>query len=822
MLPKQNKLWLLPACLVIFLAGFAGKPAGDPVINKLLAYKKLLEKHPVEKIHIHTDKPAYTNYDTIWFKAYVADVLLNHPSFASKILYTELLNGRGKIVRSAKLPMMAGLASGWFILGDSMRTGNYRIRAYTSQMKAYGGSLYYEKWLALKNRKGMAATPLTNLKTAKLPADTLQFFAESGDLINGISSVVAFKALQANGLGTDVSGTVEDDQGNKLLSFASAHLGMGVFNLTPQPGRKYYARVAFKDGYTARVQLPTALPQGYTMQLEHQADSIHIIVKGSDGVLGSGALTLVASQQGVTRYITQFPLTTPVFNRLAAGANFLTGVAQFTLFDANGIALAERLVYIDRKDELNVMAGINASYARRAPVKLPLNLKNAEGKPEVGSLSVSVYNNSENLLPEDDEASIYTDMLLTADLKGNVEQPNYYFSKPHDAERLKQLDNLLLTQGWRRFSWRDVLAKGLPEVTEEAEDGLQITGIIKQKKQPYAGGDVSLFKAGSLKNIWQTKTDSAGRFTFADLRFADTARFAVTINASAERKNYDIQVAPDKPLNIPGADITSTVAMVTMPYITARGIPENEALDMSWLNSKTTLLKEVKITAKPILVKESANLNGPGRADAIVTAKQLETVVDLKRYLTSYVSGLTIGGDPQSPSVYARQGLIDATTVPPPTPMSIVLDGMPVGTDLSRVDIQNIETIEVLKSGGLTAMYGIDGLGGILVVTTKRGRDYTAAELARNSPGILPVTLTGYQPYREMYQPVYKPNEAVSTAKPDFRKTLYWNPNVLTNEKGQAELSFYNSDYIGPCKVVIEGINADGQIVRAVYHYEVK
>lgn len=815
MLPKQKYCLLLLGCLSVSIVCFAG----DPVIPKLLAYKKLLEKHPAEKVHIHTDKPAYTNTDTIWFKAYVVDVLLNHPSTASKVLYTQLVDERGKILSQAKLPLVMGLTSGWFIPGDAAPTGSYRIRAYTSQMKAYGGSLYYEKAIVLKNRTGKPQLQTTIARGRS--ADTLQFFPEGGDLVSGISSVVAFKATQANGLGTDVNATIIDEQGNKMTDITSAHLGMGTFSFTPQAGHKYYAKATFKDGYISKIPLPLALPKGYTMQLSHVADSIHIVINGSADVLGQGALTLVGSQYGVTRYVSQFPLTAAAFNRLVPGANFLTGVAQFTLFDPEGAPIAERLVYIDHNDELSISTDINNASDKRALMKLSVGLKDPAGKPEVGSLSVSVYNNADNLMAEDEETGIYADMLLAADLKGYIERPGYYFGKLHDAERLKHLDNLLLTQGWRRFSWRDVLVKGLPATTDDVEDGLQLTGTIKQKKQPYAGGDVSLFKTGSLKNIWQTKTDSAGRFAFTDLRFADTARFAISVNTGGEKKNLDIQVKPDQQLAIANTDFANGT-IVNMPYITARGIPENEALDMRWLNSKTILLKEVKITAKPVLVKESANLNGPGRADAIVTAKQLETVVDLPRYLTSYISGLTIGGDPQSPKVYARQGLIDATRTPPPTPMGIVLDGMPIGDDFSRVDVQNIETIEVLKSGGLTAMYGIDGMGGVLVITTKRGRDYTADELNRNSPGILPVTLAGYQPYREMYQPAYKPGEAVSIANPDFRKTLYWNPNVLTNEKGQAELSFYNSDYVGPCKIVIEGINADGKIVRATYHYEVK
>ncbi|RZL32427.1 MAG: hypothetical protein EOO96_14080, partial [Pedobacter sp.] len=190
--------------LLTFLATISC--AQENVVNKLLAYKKILDKNPVEKIHIHTNQPFYMAYDTLWFKAYVINANLNRPSDASKSLIVDLIDPEGRIIRQAKVKLNFGLADGYLTLSDSLKTGNYVLRAYTNLMRNYGSNFYYQRSLMIKNKPD---------EIQKISKETisLTFFPEGGDLITGLKSTVAFKAIDINGLGINVSGKIADDKG---------------------------------------------------------------------------------------------------------------------------------------------------------------------------------------------------------------------------------------------------------------------------------------------------------------------------------------------------------------------------------------------------------------------------------------------------------------------------------------------------------------------------------------------------------------------------------------------------------------------------------
>jgi len=149
------------------------------------------------------------------------------------------------------------------------------------------------------------------------------------------------------------------------------------------------------------------------------------------------------------------------------------------------------------------------------------------------------------------------------------------------------------------------------------------------------------------------------------------------------------------------------------------------------------------------------------------------------------------------------------------------MDGMTIEQGIFRVSDINpndVASIEILKSAGTTGIYGMQGSGGVIVINTKKGKDHSGDTNNIIAKGIVPFTLIGYQKQKEFYSPAY-PN-ANNTR--DFRKAIYWNPNVVTSAEKQVELKYFNSDYTGKYKIVIEGINADGQIGRSVYYYEVK
>ncbi|MEO6630345.1 MAG: TonB-dependent receptor, partial [Mucilaginibacter sp.] len=234
------------------------------------------------------------------------------------------------------------------------------------------------------------------------------------------------------------------------------------------------------------------------------------------------------------------------------------------------------------------------------------------------------------------------------------------------------------------------------------------------------------------------------------------------------------------------------------------------------INKHAIMLKEVKIKSKKDFVKRSENLNGPGNADEIITADELKTMVGatLAFCLKGKLFGLV---------AFTYKGVAYSTRpldkFSPAQPMLLVVDGGYLDPEeLNNVNPDRIQSIEVLISPNYATVYGTRGGFGVLVITTKRGSDY---ERDRFTPGVVAYHPKGFYKAREFYSPQYddpKTNLRIG----DYRSTICWKPDLITDKDGKASFSFFNSDNKGTYRVVIEGIDADGNIGRQVYRYTVK
>jgi hypothetical protein len=234
----------------------------------------------------------------------------------------------------------------------------------------------------------------------------------------------------------------------------------------------------------------------------------------------------------------------------------------------------------------------------------------------------------------------------------------------------------------------------------------------------------------------------------------------------------------------------------------------------SGIRSRSILLAEVKIVEKKKLAKNSSNLNGAGNADNVVSADQLINCLNLTQCLQAFVPGLVIqnGIAYSTRSMYSSfRGLV---------PMQLIIDGVFVDpTYLFSISPQDVDAVEVLKSGGNTAIYGIRGGGGVLIITTKRGE--RNLNYRRYATGIASHNPKGYYKAREFYSPDYSKPATNASAK-DLRTTIFWKPNIITDSQGKATVEFYNSDGTGSYKAIIEGLSAEGKLGRYVFTYSVE
>lgn len=227
-----------------------------------------------EKTYLQFDKPYYAIGDTIYFKAYVTIGAENKLSALSGILYAELVGPENKIARSLKLQITAGTATGDFVLADSLKSGNYRVRAYTNWMRNEGDDALFEKVIPVGDagskripESGESPKIKNRVIAKQINKTDIQFLPEGGSLVTGNYSKIAFKAIGPDGLGKDVKGTITDDTGNEITKFETNYAGMGSFTFVPREGKTYKAAVTFADGTAKTMELPKSQAAGYSLSV---------------------------------------------------------------------------------------------------------------------------------------------------------------------------------------------------------------------------------------------------------------------------------------------------------------------------------------------------------------------------------------------------------------------------------------------------------------------------------------------------------------------------------------------------------------------------
>jgi hypothetical protein len=381
--------------------------------------------------------------------------------------------------------------------------------------------------------------------TATSSSVDVQFFPESGALLAGLPMKVAMKAINAQGKGEDVKGVIVDSDGTELTSFETSHLGMGNFFLNPMANKTYQARIRFKDGSEKLFTLPKVANSGYALSVNN-TDTMKVAIKVllTDDLVGKGDLQLLAQQNGAIFFSIKIPTGKNFAIASLPKSELPSGITTLTLFNAASIPVAERLIFVDNKaDKIDLEVDkLKENYDKRGLVNITLTSTNRE-KPTVGTFSVAVTNATVISPDTLNETNIFTSLLLTSDLKGYVENPNYYFLSD-DAKTRLALDNLLLTQGWRKIDWQAVSRSQFPASTYPVETELKISGIVTTNSgKPISKGKVSLFSNSTGVFTVDTLTDANGRFNFNGLVFPDSAKFV--IQARNEKGKRDVLIKLD-------------------------------------------------------------------------------------------------------------------------------------------------------------------------------------------------------------------------------------------------------------------------------------
>lgn len=440
----------------------AGRPAKpDAQLDSLDALRQRQYTRTAPIVYVQTDKGFYCTGDQLWLSAYMLDAARQLPvAGRNGVLQLEVVAPGGRVVQHQWVRFTDGRAAGSFRLADTLLAGNYRLRAYTAQDQVANGPAF-ERWFPVYNLKqtsspsssGGSVVSLTDIAAPDRPIPDsvdLQFLPEGGRWLVGVAARLGIKALRATGRGQAVSGRIVDGAGAEVARFSTNALGMGRLMFTPLPGQSYTALPDPVPGVASRpVALPTAEVEGWSLSADVVSDSIGLTVR----VRATGRyqeqpvyVTLQSREQLVYRQKWQLSKGEAQFSLPII--SLLPGVCRLTLWDITGQPRAERLVFIPERTEaiqMRISLG-KPRYEPRQTVGLGLHFRDADNYPVAGSWSASVTDADQ--LPNDTLVpGMRTYLLLTGGLRGRIESPAYYLESEHRAE----LDDLLLTQGWRRL-----------------------------------------------------------------------------------------------------------------------------------------------------------------------------------------------------------------------------------------------------------------------------------------------------------------------------------------------------------------------------------
>ncbi|TPE39578.1 hypothetical protein [Pontibacter mangrovi] len=740
-----------------------------------------------EKLFLHIDRPVYVCGETMWFKVYNVDGTRHQPLDMSKVAYVEVLDAQQKPVLQGKIGLKAGLGNGSFILPATLASGNYTVRAYTNWMKNFSPDFYFEQPVTIINT-------FQQLDAAAKPtaaAHAVRFFPEGGNLVAGVANKVAFQATeQSSGKGLAFTGILQDQQGDTVAEFSPHKFGIGHFTFTPATGSRYTAVITLPDSSSFKQKLPVAQERGYALQLQETPTGQLKLTVWQQGELGEQLYLLAHTRQAVA-FSAAAALNQGAAVFLVDKAALADGITHFTVFNESRQPVCERLYFKSPAQSLQLNLATNKPhYGIREKVTLDLQAQLPTSQQVPANLSLAVYrlDSLQKSIPESIESYLW----LTSDLRGTVENPGYYFSEAGATDQ-EAMDNLMLTHGWSRFAWQDVLAEEparlqfLPEYNGHRINGrvtLSTTGAPAPRVVTY------LASPGKRVRLYNATSDAEGLISFEMKDFFGDRDIVVQSDFTKD-STYHFEIFS--------------------PFSDMYGAAKPTSFNISEGLAQALTLRHVQAQVRQAYFGKYINRTVPPAVDSLSFYGQPDEqylLDDYKRFkvmeevMREYVPGVQVrrSGGKFRFMVFNRpyKGIFQNN------PM-VLLDGVPV-FDIDKImafDPLKVRQLDVITSRFFNGPMVYEGL---VSYTTYKG-DLAGFEL---NPKALLQAYEGVQLQREFYAPAYDTPEQRQSRLADLRNLLHWQPNLMVETGKGGQVDFYTSDQQGEYLVVVQGMTESG------------
>lgn len=790
---KYNQLLIV--LLLFIIPVFTSSDIDEDIkIDRITgALKKFNSECRQQKVYLHIDKKLYKAGEIIWFKAYLVDGANHLPDSISKNLYVELIGPDNTVIDMHRLLIKKGISFGDFEIKDTVPEGLYQVRAYTNWMKNFDVHYFFSENVQVINPNySRYISPANARKNARITKRRVKntsdfefdFYPEGGMMVEGITGRLAFKAVNNLGKGIDIKGKIYNSVKNEVASFNSLHKGMGSLLFRPEKGEKYFSIVEYGEE-TQKIGLPQPLENGVLMRVDDFPDKAVVNLYSNRPVSADpnvNKVITIGQTRGIIHYKAIHDLSDDSVRFTIDKSDFPSGIMQLTVFSGRLVPLAERLIFVNHHDQVSYkLESLNVNEDKLTEIRIRAIDKS--GNPVLSNFSLALINDGKTGRARYNNINNY--MLLSSDLRGYIEDPGFYM-KDSSHIAWQALDNLLLTQGWRRFEWSKIIANEFPEIKYPVENGITIDGKITREffGVPLEGCDVTLSILTSYNDVFTTKSAKDGFFKFDGLSYFDTIDAKIEAFKSSGKKNLVIvlpELNTEKIVNKYGnAQLTTTLST-----------KEKKAYRRNMYAEEEKAMKEAKKKEE----EKNRLLSYYGTPDNVIYGKDIVSgYSNVLQAIQGKVPGVNVNGN--NVTIRGIKSIFGSNN-----PLYII-DGVPVSdaSALSGIPVNDIERVEIYK-GTSAAIFGSRGANGVIAIYTKRGEFMVK--------GVIEFQMLGYTTPRRFYQPKYI--ESGYSDNNNIPVTIFWNPVEKTDSNGEATIVVQLPENKIKYRMIIEGISNDGK-----------
>ncbi len=816
----------------------------DELITKL---RTCWYENPIEKIFLHTDRNRYISGEEIFFKAYVKELSTGYPSELSKTFFVILVDSANNIIKKVRFALNRGSGAGSMELPQDMKQGVYRLIAYPSYLQNFTPDDCFVQSIEIEDKISF----ITELgkgqgkKKADITIDEqvdIQFLPEGGQLVAGLRNNLGVCAVSKSGKPQKLKLALMNSTDNTIDTVETNELGLAKLTLIPQANFNYTVKVLeplISKGYS--YDLPRSVNRGIALSVVgNYQDKLIFRISSTAREEEKLQTVLIKGKQVIGSTETVFTGSTDVELEFYETSS---GIANLVVFRGK-IPVAERLVFLDTGRRLKIEASPEyGAYPVRGMMDIKIKVTDQLDNPVSTNLSLSVIDSinciSDKLLLKNIQHSFWLESALKQTIPVNI--PLYVLDQLDiDNENFKaNIDMILLTYGWRRFSMDDIMRKNITGLTRKGKSYDIISGKIEPltKRRRKSGGWELFVLDPSRFYIKSVYTDRDGRFTYKPDRLSysrelvwdfqnkeDRHRWSITFKESENElfteetlsiNSYDkklLTLTPDT--NLTKLDPSIFTGLINIPEVTVTHQRE---------------LQRAKDFAFAERLDNIGNVSTASPDDFIVNldlAQLIQNVKMPKRLFTGVFRNVFDSKGPNPPVEYGklfyyRSQLVNAWSGFLEYPALFVVDDIPISVNyynVNHITPEMIESISIISGPQAHIFFGSKALGGAIMIYLKDELDDYLNEEEEDITSV--VTNPLCSTYREFYKPNYE-IDTLDISSADYRLTVHWDPGITTDEKGEAIVTYFNAGYNSYVVGIINGMSYNGEPVYHRFRYRV-